>query len=274
MLKSLLLHLDRTEHAAPVIRAGIDLGLQTDARVRGLTLLDTRRARESLHSESPVYAILEQSRRDRTALRQEAVRGELSRACLAAGLDFDVRRATGDPLQILPRESQFHDLVITSPATIVADGDRSTDLSHDDIIELLERGMRTLLVVPPERTSFRRVLLAYDGGESARHAIRAFLGLEILAGAAHRLLAVGPTVQTARSRLREMADYCLHRRPELETGCVCGSMRRALPSIAERWDADLIVVGMPRGGKLMRLLRGDVVRDLLKQGSFGLFLAV
>jgi nucleotide-binding universal stress UspA family protein len=272
MLKSVLLHLDRAEHAAQMIRVGVELSRQTDARLRGLTLVDTRRARAAYEGETAVYALAEQSRCDRAARGQEAVRGALSQACLEAGLNFDVRRAAGDPLEILPKESQFHDLVITSRAICTADDDAATDLTHEEMLGMLRRGMQPWLIVPAERTHFQRVLLVYDGSESAGSAIRSYLGLEILSGAAHRLLAVAGDAESARLRLREMADYCLHRRPEMETGYVCGDLRCVLPAIAERWDADLIVVGTDRGGTLWGRICGDTVRDLLSAGDFGLFL--
>jgi nucleotide-binding universal stress UspA family protein len=218
-----------------------------------------------------VYALDEQWRCDRAEREQEAIRGEFSRACLDARLNFDVRRMTGDPLEILPRESQFHDLVITSQATTSADDDLSPPLSRDDLIELLRRGVQPLLVVPPRRDEFRRVLLAYDGGESSGRAIRGFLGLDIFSGATHRLLAAVPEADLAQTHLREMAGYCLHRRPGLEAGYVCGDLRRVVASYAEKWDADLIVIGVDGGSSLMRRLRGDAVGDLLKRGDFGLF---
>jgi nucleotide-binding universal stress UspA family protein len=271
MLKSVLLHLDRKEHAAPVIRVGVDLGRQAEARVRGLTLVDTRRVRAAYQGESAVSVLAEQSRCDRTARRHEAVRGHLSGACLKAGLNFDVRRVAGDPLEILPGESRFHDLVITSPAIDCPDGERSTDLSHDDLLGLLRRGMPPLLLVPARRTTFQRILLVYDGSESAARAIRSYFGLEILRHATHRLLAVAADPAAARLRLAEMADYTLHRRHGFETGYIAGDLR-LLPAYAEKWDADLIVVGRRPGGSLGRFLRGDPLRDLLKSGTFGLFL--
>jgi nucleotide-binding universal stress UspA family protein len=272
MLNSVLLHLARREQAAPVIRVGVELGLQTDARVRGLTLLDTRRAREALECESAVVAIFEQSRNEQASQGHAATRGELSEACLEAGLNFDVRRVAGDPLDILPKESQFHDLVVTSAGTSSTDGDYGADLSPDDLIGLLRRGMQPLLVVPATKTTFRRVLLAYGGGESGGRAIRTYLGLDIFSNAAHRLLAVGADAADARVRLREMADYCVRRRPRLETGCAGGDMRQVLPGFAEKWEADLIVLGMDRESALGSLFRGNVVRTLLNQGNFGLFL--
>jgi nucleotide-binding universal stress UspA family protein len=256
MLNSVLLHLEDAEQASPVIRLGVDVARQSEARLRGLTLLDTRRTEATHNSESAVYAMLAQARRDCVEQQHEIVREELSKACLAAGLNFDIRRRSGDPLQLLPQESQFHDLMITSLATQPADG-KVNGLTVGDLFALLLRGAHPLLIVNPNRPTIGRVLLAYDGSQSSGRAIRSFLSTCMFPDAEHRLLALGRNRKLAKSSLAEMADYCLQRCPTMEMGYVCGQARRLLLPYAEKWQADLIVLGVGRGQRLLGRLLGD-----------------
>lgn len=272
MLNSVLLHLEGAEQASPVIRLGVDVARRSEARLRGLTLLDTRQVEATHNSESAVYAMLAQARRDCVEQQHEVVREELSKACLAAGLNFDVRRRSGNPLQLLPQESQFHDLVITSIAANAQEG-QPKGLTIADLFALLLRGVQPLLVVNPNQTTIGRVLLAYDGSEPSGRAIRAFLGTNIFADAEHRLLALGRNQRLAKASLAEMADYCLQRRRSLETGFVCGQARRLLLPYAEKWQADLIVLGVGRGQRLLGRLIGDRMIQRLHNLGCSLFAA-
>lgn len=246
MLTSICLYLRNAGSAKSVIRVGVDLAQRASARLRGLTLVDTRRAHEACHSESAVYADLAHQRQAKLEQRLTKIRRDLSRACLGADLEFDVRRAAGDPFQVLPRESQFHDLVVTSlghdPKRPPSDAERR----GRDLVRLIQAGMRPLLVAPPANRKISRVLLAYDGSEASGRAIRSFLDMDIFAEAECRLLAVGTDADAARHSLRSMADYCHSRRHGLETGWVRSSLRRVLHPFASRWQADLIVLGVDR----------------------------
>ena len=55
MLKSVLLYLENAEQAASVIEFGVSLASQTEARVRGLTLVDTRRYEQAADCESAAF---------------------------------------------------------------------------------------------------------------------------------------------------------------------------------------------------------------------------
>jgi nucleotide-binding universal stress UspA family protein len=265
MLNSVLLHLEGAAQARPVIRLGVDLARQTEARVRGLTLLDTRRMVQASHCESAVYALAAQSHQMLSERQQADLRADLSQACLAAGIDFDVRRSSGDPLQLLTLEARFHDLMVTSIAPANESSVTRAQWSLSDLIELLDRDVHPLLVAHENQATIRRVLLAYDGTVPAGRAIRSFLTANIFTQADHRLLAIGRTEAQARRHLREMADYCVaHRRP-WEAGFVCGKLRRVLTQYAEKWQADLVVLGIGRTHRLLRRLLGHPSQDLLSK---------
>ena len=267
MLNSVLLYLEDEQQAKSVIRLGVNLAKAAKARVRGLTLIDTRSNDEARLNESAAYATLMNSRQVLVEHRQNQLKGDLSSACLKAKLDFDVRTFAGDPLSLLPREARFHDLVVTAGFV----GSDSAGLTSSDLLELVGRGVQPLLVLHPNQQAIRRVLLVCDGSEAAGRAIRSYLSLGILDNAEHRLLALGNNDQAARYALREMADYCTVRRPAIETGCVVGKVRHVLLPYVNKWQADLVVLGMSRGNRLYRRLFGDCSLKVLQQTSCALF---
>lgn len=273
MLTSMLLVMEGVEQAGPVIRCGVTLARDAEARVRGLTLVDTREVQRPQDCEAAVYWTTASTRQALAERLQEGARAELSKACLAARLNFDVRRLTGNPLEVLPQEARFHDLVVTSlgPMDHRLPVDATMRLSAGDLMALLQRGVQPLLVLPPEQESIERVLLVYDGGETAGRTIRSFLNLGVLRDAACRLLAIGPDASSAQSSMIEMADYCRPRCPNLEMGFAVGRPRRVLVPYAAKWDADLLVLGVSRSYRLLHRLMGRISLDLLGDVKCGLF---
>lgn len=270
MLHSVLLHLENVDQAQGVIRVGVALARQVEARVRGLTLLDTRRIEAATACEAAAYAAVEHTRYALIERIQQTVRARLSTACLEAGLNFDVRRSAGDPLEVLPQEARFHDLMVTSVSG-KSHSKAATDWSVDDLTTLLQRGVQPLLVVQAQQVRIDRVLMVYDGSDAAGRAIRSFLNQGIFTTAEHRLLAIGSSEANARQSLRNMADYCYERRSDLETGFACGSLRRVLLPYAKKWQADLIVMGVEPANRLLRWMFGSPASDVLNKLSCGLY---
>jgi nucleotide-binding universal stress UspA family protein len=144
-------------------------------------------------------------------------------------------------------------------------------LSGVELIDLLARGVQPMLIVRRKRHSLSRVLLVYDGSPAAGRAIRSALSQSLYPKAEYRLLAVGPSEVQARESLAEMTDYCSAYRIDLETGCVCGSLRRVLIPYARKWQADLLVMGVTRGNRVLRSVFGEVAQDVLNKSPCALY---
>ncbi|MGE0696870.1 MAG: hypothetical protein AB7O59_22335 [Pirellulales bacterium] len=272
MLNSVLLHLEQASRDEAVIRWGVALACPLKARVRGLTLVDTRLLKSALQCEAAAYAVAELTRQASTERQQYSLRALLSKTCLEAGLNFDVRRTSGDPLHVLTSEARFHDLIVTSLARHANDHRESGGLSPRDLLTLLDRGVQPLLVLQPQQAAFDRVLLVFDGSAESGRAIRSFLNLGILPDAEHRLLAIGANETQARAALSEMAEYCLARRPSLESGWLVGRLRNVLLPYTWKWQADLLVAGVTRGSRLWRWLSGDPALRLWRTLPGGLYI--
>lgn len=273
MINSALLYLRGEKESEAAIRLGVAVAAQTDARVRGLTLLDTRQTDEASNCESAVYADLAYSRQALMERQQRRVQRQLSQACLKCGLDFDIRRAAGSPLQVLPRESRFHDLVVTSVDPAAYDSSVAGRRTLYDLPELVKRGVQPLLIVHCKQRSLHRVLMAYDGSDAAGRAIRSFLAQRLLPEAECRLLAIGGSEAMARTLMRDMAAACQTRRPSAEYGYAVGKYRRCVANYAEKWQADLVVLGASAGRGLASRLLGTTEFDVLQRLQRSLYVA-
>lgn len=273
MLNSLLLHFTSAQHGEPVIELGVGLARRSHARIRGITLIDTRRLTSLTTAEASCYAHRELDRLLQVENEQDILRAQLSQACLTAGLDFDLRRVRGNPVDVLSTESQFHDLVVTAFPSCAALQPSDHSLSPSDLVDLLFQGVEPLMVLRSPRQAIRRVLLVGDGTASAARAIRSFVKQNPVANAELRLLAIGRTELKARETLREMADYCSSHKLYFESGWLCGSPRRVVIPYAKKWGADLVVLGVRRTGRVFRRLWGEPAESILRSTELALYAA-
>jgi hypothetical protein len=272
VLRSLLLHLDGDSRPAAAVPAAVNLAAQHAARVRGLMLVDTSRlVAAAVGCEAAIYAVTEGERLQQQELQQAAALSTLARECLQSGVDFDVRRLRGDPLELLPREARFHDLIVTSwplpgERDNVPGGIRT-------LTELGLRGAQPLLVLRDDRPEMERVLLVYDGGTASERSIKAFLSQQLYPKAEVRLLAIGESEDEGRRNLAEMAEYVRPLRDHVELGRAPGPLRRVVASYVPKWGADLVVLGIPRREGLLARLWGDAVAEALRKTSAAVYLS-
>lgn len=275
MLNSILLDLTSDRLSPRLIQCGVELGFRHAARVRGMSIVDTRRINELVKEcESAAYAVFERARLDRAEALQSTAQARMAQACAAADLDFDVRCAEGDPVDLLTREASFHDLVITGCPVPSQAGDRTVQVRYSrELKELVLRGVQPLLVLRESKAGAGRVLMVDDGSPASARAIKSFLCQRLSSDAEIRLLAWGRTERQARERLRDLTGYVRTHHSEFETGLICGPLRTILASYAMKWEADLVVTGVVRRSLLRGMLCRDMVDDLLRRTEIGLYLS-
>lgn len=272
MVRSLLLYCTGTQQLHGAIQIGVGLAARYEARVRAMTLLDTRYATSLANTaEAAIYCSTEFQRLDRLDRNQNAVRSHLSTACLEAGINFDVRRVKGDPFKLLPRESQLHDLTIVELASSAdRNGDHSS-LTASDAIELLAHGVQPLLVLRNPKRSIRRVLLVGDGTRASTTAVRKYLSQNLFPRVEHRLLAVGENEAQAKDLLHDLAECAQHHHLACESGWLVGAVRQVLLPYAVKWEADLVVTGVGKQHPLLLPIWRQPAEQILKKTSICLY---
>jgi hypothetical protein len=224
----------------------------------------------------------EYARLSRLRQRQREAHGWLASRGIDTGLEFDVRRAAGNPFVVLPREARFHDLVVAAcaasagaadfvPSSSAAWTDGETSPAPRDLVGLALAGARPLLVVRDRSARPSRGLLIYDGSSESARAIRSFLQKQLWPDMELRLLTVAPDEAQCRARQREFFDACRRDGREFEVGFLCGTLRRALVPCVEKWEPDLVVLGLGRSGSLRRRIFGDPACDVLLRTGCALY---
>ena len=252
----ILVHLSGGGASEPLIEFAVQLAGLCEARLRGLTVVDTSELEKLVTvCESAAYAVSEHERLEAEELRQIQVRLGFSRACLDVGLDFDVRRRRGCMFDVLREEAKFHDLSLMSVPT--REHRRRGDPGGPEALKLILAGVSPLLVLRGVGELPQRILLVQDGSPASCRTLRTFLSQGLFPEASFRLLSVGPTVAAAKQTLREHVASLVGRLSDVETGFVVGKTPHVVPEYATQWEADLVVVGAQRkppliGGFLRR----------------------
>src|SRR5689334_19088614 len=92
----LLVHFPESDQANTLIPFVVKLARHCEARLRGLTVIDTSQFEEfATTCESAAYAVFEQTRIEKGEKHRDKVRAAFTQACLAAKIDFDLYRKRG-----------------------------------------------------------------------------------------------------------------------------------------------------------------------------------
>ena len=253
MLHSVLLHFSSAQHGEPVIELGVHLAQRSSAKVRGLSLVDTRRLAALSTSEAACYTHHESVRLHRVEAEQDSVRVSLSQACLAAGSISICGACAAIRWKCCPPSRSF---TIWWSLRFRAPARRSPTM-----LRFRQPIWSSCCSTECSRCSWcaaaqqpiRRVLLVSDGTQPAARAIRQFVQQNLLPGAELRLLAIGPSED--RGPRHAAGNVRLLPPPatwSFESGWLCGSARRVLVPYAHKWGADLVVLGVPRAAPLWR----------------------
>ncbi len=272
-MTSILLTLRGRSREHWIVDMTVSLARRHAARIRAVTIADERRvAALAIGCEAAHQLVEEQTRLHLLRQAHATAQAGFATSCLAAGVDFDVRRHSGDPLEILCSEAPWHDLVV-APLSESRDEDAEPPLSARQLIELVRRTEVPVLIPRRPAEGPQRVLLVHDGTPDSNRLLRDFVRHPLFDEARHRVLTVGRTERAARDAARNVADYCRVARFETESGWVVGSLRNLLVPYASKWEADVVLLGAPRGNSLLRRFLGDTAQDVLLQTGCGVYLA-
>ncbi|QDU76689.1 Universal stress protein family protein [Bremerella volcania] len=270
MLKRVLLHLNGSFGVDQAIELGARISQRTSARLRGLSILDTSGLQYAGHLVSAAHAVSESRRIAHAERRQMISHQQMLHVGQRYQLDFDTLGIEGDPIQSLVREAQYYDLLITRSSEHARQ--LPGELSAFELLDVVIQSRQPVYISRGANTNPNRVLLVYDGSESSARVIRTFLTQKPIKNAYCRLLGVGTAADSKSKLLPSMRDYCEARHTDLEVGRLAGSLRKVLIPYAQKWDPDVVVMGVPRVARLWRRIRGHVCLDFLIRTRFDLYL--
>jgi nucleotide-binding universal stress UspA family protein len=274
MLKRILVALGGTEYTVSAIRHAVELAKVHDAEVTGVSLIDTAR----LRYDGPIslgdghYAFeLANDRLEKAKERTEWAAHELTEACQSAGVRYQIRHESGEPLTLMIDRARYYDLTVLGLRNLF-EYDVISD-PHSALVRLVQAGAHPLISVPKSFTPVQKVLIAYSGSMESARTMKQFVQMRLWPAAKLRIVNFEHEADEAQQLVGDAADYCRAHGFEVEVAFQSNSAKdHLLPYVAE-WGADLLVVGNSVKNLLLRRIFGETALHAIQNASCPLFLA-
>lgn len=275
MIKHVLVPTDGSPHAMIGVRYAVALAKRHEAVLHALHVIDVkllegpmlRDITSSLGQEpfanlqNKVSIILEE--RGRVAL------AEVEKACEEAGVKCAADMTTGVVSRCILDKSELVDIIVLGRS-----GEHSQwldGLMGSTSEAVARHSNRPVLVTTTDSPSLQRLLLAYDGSERAREALKTAAVFARDWGASLLVMTVG---DEGSDRIqKEAGAYLEPHGVAVEYRVATGDTAPAIVQAALDWNADLIIMGAYGHSRVIEVLMGSVTAHVLNNAPCPVLLA-
>jgi nucleotide-binding universal stress UspA family protein len=273
-LETILVALDGSSESAAAVDLSLRWARATGARLVGLGIVDepTIRRPEPVPLGAGHYKRERDERRlDDARHRVEEFLHSFARRCAAEGLSSAVVEKVGFPHEQIALAAQRHDLVVIPRRSHFH---FETEQGADDTVErVLRQSARPIVTVPERLPGSGPVIVAYDGGVHAAHALQAFVASGIEPGADVLVVTVDEDESAAAERAEGATAFLIsHGIAGRRATVASRAAAPALLRLAQEAEARLLVAGHRQGRRLRDLVSTSVTRTLLRTAQVPMFL--
>lgn len=253
MVRNILVGLDNSPYSRAVADLAVGWAGRFGAGVVGVAVIDEPRISAAVPTGIGGGYYKFRVERGRMA-EARALAAELAarfRArCAAAGVAAETRCEAGDPVDVLLGLHEDFDVTLLGRETwfrCVTQGEPDEVLT-----EVLRRASRPVVAVPESVPGGDAVVVAYDGGEAATDALRAFAASGLGVGRRTSVVTVAGDRAVAARTAAEAARYLVHHDVPATPQPVAtdGDEAAALAAAAEMAGAGMVVMGAYSRGRL------------------------
>lgn len=195
---------------------------------------------------------------------------ELRTCCSSQGIPFRIVEREYDAFQSTVFEFQFYDLFVcgTNPCF----DDASLESGSEELIQLVEQGVRPVLAVCNEYRPVQRVLVALSEAADSARTLKQFLQLGVCQEAEFEIVAFNGG-ERKQKLLAESSRYCRRYGLEPKLQVIDGPMSEEVLPYAVDTDADLIVLGNSDHSRLARWFFGGTITEIIRESDRSLFIS-
>jgi nucleotide-binding universal stress UspA family protein len=273
MVKRILVGLGDLDYSAAATQRAVLIAQQQGAQLTGITLLDVKR----LENVGPVPlgggAAAQELREHRLREAREAIQQAAQRfqeTCAQAGVPATLIHEERDPIQGIVHQARYQDLVVVGLRCFFEHD--LIDQPDNELLKLIEGGVRPLLAVSLDVRPIQRVLIAYSGSTESAKAMRNYVKLRLWPEALLKIITFGSGDEPLRL-LSDAAAYCQAHGFQPETQCIDESPKDGLLRQADLWNADLIVVGNSAKNFWRRRILGETAMHVMQHSQRSLYLS-
>ena len=248
MLRSIMVEMGDSPHAAAALETALWLAKAFKARLHALTCLDERTA----HSQEVRRMLEEHVREDQDALVKR---------CRDEGVECICDLELGDRREAL--------VVLSRKADLLVVGDASTDETQAGIFSsaatsVAREVVRDVLFVGDKAPAFRSIVVGYAGQENSCNALRLVAHIAEKSKGTIHIVTSDYDIGRAAMLMTVAEDYLEPFKVELVRHEASDEPAVAILDTMAEADADLVALGAYRKGKLHHLVFGDTATSVLE----------
>lgn len=274
MIKKILVELDKTPVSDSVIKYAVELAKAHDAKLTGVTVIDFKKLGDVGSILPGTASSVVQSYDEHIARTKKEIQkrtDQFNAMCNAEGVAHRVEHETGDPYPVMISKARYHDLFLVGLRSLF---DYRVVNEPEHVFERLVReGVRPILAIPDQYRPIKRVLIAYSGSIHSAEAMKQFLQNRLWSDITIRVVFSGKNSEEASQILRDGVSHCQAHGFYADAMHLPGDGPHALLEHAEKWDADLIVLGNTARNVLAKEVFGNVTHYLIEHSPKALFLS-
>lgn len=274
MIKKVLVGLDSTPFTETAIRHAVGLAKTYGVELTGMAVVHTSK----LEFVGPVpiggshYAKnLREFRMSETEQHVSEVIGKFETACNAEGVSFNVKRETGNPLDLMVAYARYHDLIILGMRHPFEYG--VIEESKHLLCQLIKEGVQPILACSEEFRPIKRALIAYNGSMESAASMKQFVQAKLWPDAEIRIVYFGKEDAKSKQLLEDAAAYYKTFGFSPDTALIEKDPKEGLLAHATEWNADMIVMGNSGLNPLVSQFFSDTTLHAIKRADRVLFLA-
>lgn len=286
MLRSILIALDGSPSSLQAADRGLEFARSHHAHVAGLGIVDSAwiQSPQAVPAGGMAYkAALDLHEIENASERVDAVLADFRRKAEAMGVaSLQVRKVSGDPLELIGAEAAAHDLIAIGRHSMAnVDGEIcELPLCVDRVI----RGEpRPVLLLPENSSGWTRkgfqgpVLVAFDGSAASSRAAHMFALLGFAEGQVIHVVTLDEDSSQRAEETASRACCLLRQHGAAETHAIglgdqeAGTPAETILGLAKSLRAGMVVIGA-YGRRGIREIFGSCTREVLRACPTALFL--
>lgn len=273
MLKRILVDLSDTHRTDGIVRQATDLASRHQAELTVLVEPEVTEVAYPNQTQTIAAAgwarALHRQQLVESRAQVRAALENLRRLCGVKDVRYAILERDGDPFQTIVDLFRFHDLFICG--TDARFDETCLDPGCEELIRLVEAGVRPLLAVSDEYHPVRKALIAMSSAVDSARALKHYLHLNAWPGAEVKIVTFQGEADPDRL-LADAVSYARQHGVEAEQDVLSGPMSQELLPHAVECDADVVVLGNTDHSRLARWFFGGAVKEIIRESDRSLFL--
>lgn len=194
---------------------------------------------------------------------------DLRRLCGIKGVPYTIIEQDADPFRLIIGLFRFHDLFVCG--TDASFDSTCLEPGSEELIRLVEEGVRPLLAVSDDYRPVRKSLIAMSAAIDSSRTLKHYIQFNAWPGAAVKIVTFD-TESDPEGLLNDAVDYARKHGIEAEQEILQGPMSQELLPHAVECNADLVALGNTDHSRLARWFFGGAVTEIIRESDRQLFL--